>query len=164
MIGELTCFLGLQVKQMETRLFLSQTKYALNLVKRFGLEGEKEAKTPLSTIVKLSKDTVSKQVDGKLYRSMIGSLLYLTSSRRDIRFSVGLCARFQADPKETHINAVKRIIKYVKGTTNHVLWYSRDTGSELLGYSDVDWAGNVKDRKKYFWGLFLHKQKLGLMV
>jgi len=154
MIGELTCFLGLQVKQMETGLFLSQTKYALNLVKRFGLDSTKEAKTPLSTTLKLTKDSDSKHVEGKLYRSMIGSLLYLTASRPDIMFSVGLCARFQANPKEAHLNAVKRIIKYVKGTVNHGLWYSRDSGTELLGFSDADWAGNLEDRKSTSGGCF----------
>ncbi|XP_031111754.1 uncharacterized protein LOC116015718 [Ipomoea triloba] len=142
MIGELTFFLGLQVKQLENGMFISQTKYALNLVKRFSLENSKEARTPLSTTIKLAKDTSSKQVDAKLYKSMIGSLLYLTASRPDIMFSVGLCARFQADPRETHLNAVKR--KNTSGSCffvgkNLVSWFSKKQNSISLSNADVEY-------------------------
>lgn len=82
-----------------------------------------------------------------LYRSMIRSILYLTTSRLDIAFSVGICARFQSDPKKSHLFAVKRIIKYVSGTTNFGLWYTYDTNSELVGFSDANWVGYSDDRK-----------------
>jgi hypothetical protein len=108
MIGELTYFLGLQVKQTSEGLFISQAKYAKDLVKRFGLDWKIHARTPMSTNVKMSADLTSKQVDPTLYRSMTGSLLYLTASRPDIAFSVGVCARFEANPKESHLTAVKR--------------------------------------------------------
>ena len=115
MVGELSYVLGLQIKQMETEIFISQSKYAKGLVKKFGLESSKHSTTPMSTTTKLSKDESGKDVDQTLFRSMIGSLLYLTASRPDIAFSVGICARYQSCPKESHMAAVKRIIKYVNG-------------------------------------------------
>lgn len=107
MMGELTYFLGLQVRQLDHGIFVSQTKYTLGLVKKFGLEFAKHSRTPMSTTTKLSKDTDGVSVDQTLYRSMIGSLLYLTASRPDIAFSVGVCARYQANPKESHLTAIK---------------------------------------------------------
>ncbi|XP_039119056.1 secreted RxLR effector protein 161-like [Dioscorea cayenensis subsp. rotundata] len=85
---------------------------------------------------------------------MIGSLLYLTASRPDISFSVGVCARYQATPKESHLTAVKRIIRYVHGTAEYGIWYSKDSNSHLAGYSDADWAGNIDDRKSTSGGCF----------
>eukprot|EP00252_Welwitschia_mirabilis_P023557 TRINITY_DN6690_c0_g1_i1.p1 TRINITY_DN6690_c0_g1~~TRINITY_DN6690_c0_g1_i1.p1 ORF type:complete len:279 (+),score=32.87 TRINITY_DN6690_c0_g1_i1:80-838(+) len=107
----------------------------------------KDIPTPLSTNAKISKDELSKKVDQKLYRGLIGSLLYVTASRPDIAYSVGVCARYQADPRESHLTHVKRILRYLKGTQHYGLWYSHDTNLELTGYSDVDWAGCVDDRK-----------------
>jgi len=115
-MGELNFFLGLQIKQLQDGNFICQAKYAKELVKRFGLEDSKVCNTPMATTTKLDKDDQGKNVDIKLYRSMIGSLLYLTASRPDIMFSVCLCARFQSCPKESHLIAVKRIIRYIKGT------------------------------------------------
>jgi hypothetical protein len=119
MIGELNYFLGLQVKQNDEGIFISQSKYAKDLVKQFGLDGKSHARTPMSTSVKISSDLAGKSVDPSLYRSMIGSLLYLIASRPDISFSVGVCARFQANPKESHLTAVKRIIRYVNDTLSY---------------------------------------------
>jgi hypothetical protein len=138
MIGELTYFLGLQVKQSSEGIFISQSKYAKDLVKRFGLDGKSNAHTPMSTSVKISTDLTGKSVDSTLYRSMIGSLLYLTTSRPDIAFNVGICAHFQANPKESHLTTIKRIIKYVNDTINHGLWYSRETNLVLARCSDAD--------------------------
>ena len=108
MVGELTFFLGLQVKQSHDGIFISQKKYAQNLVKKFGMQDSHPMHTPMGTTNKLSKDPAGQGVDQKLYRSMIGSLLYLCASRPDIAFSVGACARYQANPKESHLKAVKR--------------------------------------------------------
>jgi hypothetical protein len=116
MIGELNYFLGLQVKQTSEGIFISQSKCAKDLVKRFGLDWKSHARTPMSTNVKISTDLAGKPVDPTLYRSMIGSLLYLTASRPNISLSVGVCACFQENPKESHLTAVKRIIKYVNDT------------------------------------------------
>jgi hypothetical protein len=138
MIGELNYFLGLQVKQTTEGIFISQSKYAKDLVKRFGLDGKSHARTPMSTSVKISSDLTGKSVDPSFYRSMIGSLLYLIASRPDIAFSLGVCARFQANPKESHLTAVKCIIKYVNDTLLYGVWYSRETNLVVTGYSDAD--------------------------
>ncbi|CAL2227894.1 unnamed protein product [Prunus armeniaca] len=141
LVGELNYFLGLQIKQSHDGIFVSQSKYAKNLVKKFGLEATKSVRTPMSTSAKIHRDLHGKSVDQTLYRSMIESLLYLTASRLDISYSVGVCARFQSDPKESHLFIVKRIIKYVSGTIEFGLWYTYDTCVNLVGYSDADWAG-----------------------
>ena len=127
MIGELTHFLGLQIRQQDSGVFLSQSKYAKNLVKKFGLKFASSVRTPMSPNVKLTIDLLGKSIDPSLYRSMIGSLLYLTASRPDISYSVGVCTRYQTNPKESHMIALKRIIKYVKTTAEFGVWYSKDT-------------------------------------
>ena len=154
MVGKLNYFLGLQVKQREDEIFISQEKYVKNLVKRFGLDSKKHTSTPMSSSVKLSRDAVGVEVDPTLYRSMIDSFLYLSTSRPDIAFSVGVCARFQATPKESHLTVVKRIIRYINGTSDYGIWYSRDSNECLAGYSDVDWAECIDDRKSTFDGCF----------
>ena len=105
---------------MDKEIFISQSKYARDLVKKFGLKNTKHAKTFMSISLKLSKDTSGKDIDQILYRSMIGSLLYLIGSRPDIAFSVGIYACFQVCPKESHLFAIKKIIKYVNGTFGYV--------------------------------------------
>ena len=138
MIGELNHFLGLQIRQQESSIFISQSKYAENLVKMFGLEFASFVRTPMSSNVKLTVDLLGKNVDSSLYESMISSLLYLTASRLDISYSVGVYARYQSNPKESHMIALKRIIKYVKTTVDFSVWYSKDTNNVLAGYSNVD--------------------------
>src|SRR6266542_2507716 len=118
MIGELTMFLGFQIKQMKDGIFIHQEKYAHDLLKRFGMENCKEIKTPMASNGQIEPDLQGKPVDQKLYRSMIGSLLYLTASRPDIIFSVCMGARYQANPKESHENAVKRILRYLRYTSS----------------------------------------------
>ena len=155
MIGELNHFLGLQICQQKSGIFLSQSKYARNLVKKFGLEYASSVRTLMSPNVKLTVDLLSKSVDSSLYRSMISNFLYLTASRPDISYSVGVCARYQANPKGSHVINLKRIIKYVKTTTDFGVWYSKDTNDVLAGYSNVDWAGNIDDRKSASRGCFM---------
>ena len=101
----------------------------------------------MSSSTKLNVNSFGVEVSPTLYRSIIGSLLYLTASKPDIAFSVGVCARYQAAPKESHLTAVKRIITYVNGTPDYGLWYSNDSNACLVGYLDADWAGSVDDRK-----------------
>ena len=154
MVGELTFFLGLQVKQKKKCIFISQEKYARNIVKKFGLDSKKHASTPMSSSTKLNVDSSKVEVSLTLYRNIIGSLLYLTASRPDIAFSVGVCARYQAAPKESHLTAVKQIIRYVYGTLDYGLWYLEDFNACLVGYSDADWARSVDDRKSTSGGCF----------
>jgi hypothetical protein len=117
------------------------------LLKRFGLENAKTYGTPMSPSTKLDKDEKGKPVDIKLYRGMIGSLLYLTASRPDIMFSICLCARFQSYPKESHLIAVKQIFRYLLGTIDLGLWYSKINSFDLISYTDADFAGCKIDRK-----------------
>ncbi|GJV71316.1 retrovirus-related pol polyprotein from transposon TNT 1-94 [Tanacetum coccineum] len=109
MMGELNFFLGLQIKQLEDGQFFNQSKYIKEMLKKFRLEDSKPMKTPMSTETKLMKDEEGESIDNTKYRGLIGSLLYLMASRPDIMFSVCLCARFQEDPKTSHLEAVKRI-------------------------------------------------------
>ena len=138
MIGELNQFLGLQIRQQKSCIFISQSKCAKNLMKKFELESASPIRTPMSPNVKFIVDLLGKSVYSSLYRSMIGGLLYLTASRLDISYSVGVCARYRANPKESYMIALKIIIKYVKSTANFGVWYSRDINDVLAGYSDAD--------------------------
>ena len=139
--------MSLQVKQKKEGIFVSQEKYARNIVKKFRLDSKKHASTPMSSSTKLNVDSSGVEMSPTLYRSIIESLLYLTTSRPDIAFSIGVCARYQVAPKESHLTAVKRIIRYINETPNYGLWYSKDSNACLVGYSDADWAGSVDDRK-----------------
>ena len=138
MVGELTYFLGLQIRKMNIGIYINQAKYARNIVKRFGLEKATHARKPMATNAKLGNDPLGQSVDITLYRSVIGCLLYLTASRPDIAFSVSVCARFQYNPKSSHLNAVKRIIKYVSGTCDFGLPYSKESNVSLAGYLNTD--------------------------
>ncbi|TYK00141.1 gag-pol polyprotein [Cucumis melo var. makuwa] len=119
MVGELSCFLGLQIKQKNDGIFISQEKYARSMVKKFGLEQARNKRTPAATHVKLTKDTEGVEVDHKLYRN----------------------------PRITHLEAVKRILKYVHRTSDFGMMYSYDTTLTLVGYCDADWAGSADDHK-----------------
>ncbi|GJR94660.1 retrovirus-related pol polyprotein from transposon TNT 1-94 [Tanacetum coccineum] len=147
MMGELNFFLGLQIKQLEDGIFFNQSKYVKEMLKKFGLEDSKPIKTPMSSETKLTRDEDGEPIDDTKYRGMIGSLLYLTASRPDIMFSVCLCARFQEAPKTSHLEAVKRIFRYIKGTSHLGLWYPKGTGLDTIVYADSDHAGDYVDRK-----------------
>ncbi|KAA0042905.1 putative mitochondrial protein [Cucumis melo var. makuwa] len=147
MVGELSCFLGLQIKQKSEGIFVPQEKYAKNIIKKFGLEQSCHKRTPVATHVKVTKDTEGARANHKLYRSIICSLLYLTVNRPNIAYAVGICARYQVDPRTSHLDTVKRILEYVHGTSDFGIMYSYDTTSTMVGYCDVDWAGSSDDKK-----------------
>jgi hypothetical protein len=147
MMGKLKYFLGFQVKQLQDDTFISQTKYIQDILNKFRMKDAKPIKTPMGTNGHLDLDTRGKSVDQKVYRSMIGSLLYLCASRPYIMLSVCMCARFQADPKEVHLRAMKRIMRYLVYTPKFGLWHPKGSTFDLIGYSDVDWAGCKIDRK-----------------
>ncbi|GJW55954.1 putative ribonuclease H-like domain-containing protein [Tanacetum coccineum] len=146
-MGELIFFLGLQVKQKTDGIFISQDKYVADMLKKFDLASVKTAITPMETKMALTKDEEADDVDVHLYRSMIGSLMYLAASRPDIMFAVCVCSRFQVTPKTSHLNVVNRIFKYFKGKPNLGLWYPRETSFDLEAFSDSDYAGANLDRK-----------------
>ncbi|KAL8105311.1 hypothetical protein AgCh_029194 [Apium graveolens] len=126
MMGELNFFLGLQIRQSDEGIHISQSKYCKEMLKKFEMENAKPISTPMSTSDKLMEDPKGIPVDTKKYRGMIGSLLYITASRPNIQYSVCKCARFQVAPKESHLSAVKRILRYLKGTTDVGFWYPKD--------------------------------------
>ncbi|GJZ73460.1 retrovirus-related pol polyprotein from transposon TNT 1-94 [Tanacetum coccineum] len=140
-------FLGLQISQSPRGIFLNQSKYASEIIKKYGLLTSDSVDTPMVEKNKLDEDLQGTPVDATLYRGMIGSLMYLTSSRPDLIYAVCLCARYQAKPTKKHLNAVKRIFRYLKGTINMGLWYSKDTDMSLTAYSDVDHAGCQDTRR-----------------
>ncbi|GKB94703.1 putative ribonuclease H-like domain-containing protein, partial [Tanacetum coccineum] len=146
-MGELTFFLGLQVKQQPDGIFISQDKYVADILKKFDFWSIRTATTPIESNKPLVKDEDGEDVDVHVYRSMIGSLMYLTASRPDIMFAVCACARFQVTPKASHLNAVKRIFRYLKHQPKLGLWYPRDSPFELEAFSDSDYGGASLDRK-----------------
>ncbi|GJY06136.1 uncharacterized mitochondrial protein-like protein [Tanacetum coccineum] len=145
-MGELTLFLGLQVKQKEDGIFISQDKYVTEILKKFSFTDVKTASTPMETQKLLLKDEDGEEVDVHLYRSMIGSLMYLTSSRPDIMFAVCACARYQVNPKVSHLHVVKIIFRYLKSQPKLCLWYPKDLPFDLVAYTNSDYSGESLDR------------------
>jgi len=146
-MDQLNFFLDLQIKQTSNGTMIHQQKYVKELIKRFVMESAKPIDAPISPSTRFVMDDRSPSVEEKSYWGMIGSLLYLTASRPDIVFSIGLCARFQSKLKETHLKAVKRILRYLKYTLDLALWYPRGYNFHLIGYADADYAGFLVDRK-----------------
>nr|GEW10980.1 retrovirus-related Pol polyprotein from transposon TNT 1-94 [Tanacetum cinerariifolium] len=141
MMGEMTFFLGLQVNQSPSGIFINQSKYVHEILKKYGLNTSDIVGTPMDINDKLDLDQIGTPVDATKYRSMIGALMYLTSSRPDIVYATCVCARYQAHLIEKHLKEVKRIFHYLRGTVNMGLWYTKDSGFELTGFSDADYAG-----------------------
>lgn len=146
-LGLLHYFLGIEVKQDENGIFISQEKYARDLMKKFRMEDAKPSSTPVEVGLKLSEDDDSKFVDPTLYRSLVGSLMYLTATRPDITYGVSLISRFMEQPKRTHWEAGKRILRYVRGTLGDGIYYQKANGTKVIGYCDSDWAGSIDDSK-----------------
>nr|GEV73896.1 hypothetical protein [Tanacetum cinerariifolium] len=146
-LGEPTFFLGFQVKQKEDGIFISQDKYVAEILKKFDFLSVKTASTPIETQKPLVKYEEVADVDVHLYRSMIGSLMYLTASRPDIMFAVCACSRFQVTPKTSHLQVMKRIFRYLKGQPKLGLWYPKVSSFNMESYSDSDYAGANLNRK-----------------
>ncbi|GKA53845.1 retrovirus-related pol polyprotein from transposon TNT 1-94 [Tanacetum coccineum] len=141
MMGEMTFFLSLQVNQSPRGIFINQSIYVLEILKKYGMKSCDPVDTPMEIKDKLDLDQNRSLVDTTKYRSMIGALMYLTSSRPDILHATCLCARYQAKPTEKHLKEVKRIFRYLRGTVNMGIWYTKDSNFELTGFSDFDYAG-----------------------
>jgi hypothetical protein len=144
----------LKITQRPEGMFISQEKYLREMLKRFQMDDSKTVGTPMVTKCKLSKDDDSPDVDKSSYRSMIGSLLYITASRPDIMHAVGMVGRYQATPKLSHLQAIKRIFRYLKETMTYGLWYPRNQYLQLTTYSDAYWANCVDERKNTSGGAF----------
>nr|GEX74189.1 retrovirus-related Pol polyprotein from transposon TNT 1-94 [Tanacetum cinerariifolium] len=141
MMGQMSFFLGLQVSQSPGGIFINQSKFALEILKKFGMDSCDSVDTPMVDRLKLDKDLLGIPVDQTHFRSMVGSLMYLTASRPDLVFAVCMCARYQAKPTKKHLEALKRVFRYLKGTINWGLWYPKDTAMALTAYANADHAG-----------------------
>nr|GEU68441.1 putative ribonuclease H-like domain-containing protein [Tanacetum cinerariifolium] len=158
-IGKLTFFLGLQVNQKDDGIFISQDKYVTDILKKFDFTTVKTTSILMEPNKALIKDAEAEDVDVHLYRLMIRSLMYLIDSRPNIMFAVCACARFQVTPKTSHIHAVKRIFRYLKGQPKLDLWYPRDSPFDLETFFDSDYARASLDRKSIIRGCqFLGKR------
>ncbi|GJW19085.1 retrovirus-related pol polyprotein from transposon TNT 1-94 [Tanacetum coccineum] len=142
--------LGLQISQSPRGIFLNQSKYALESLKKYGMESSDPVDTPMVEKSKLDEDTQGKAIDPTHYRGMIGTLMYLTVSRPDLTFVVCMCAQYQENPTEKHLHVVKRIFKYLRGTLNRGLWYPKDSFIALTAYADTDHAGCQDTRRSTF--------------
>ncbi|GJX02415.1 retrovirus-related pol polyprotein from transposon TNT 1-94 [Tanacetum coccineum] len=160
LMGEMKFFLGLQIHQSPRGIFINQAKYTLEILKKHGMEKGQSIGTPMATKPKLDADLSGEPVDQTDYRSKIGSLMYLTSSRPDIVQAVCYCARYQARPTEKHLKEVKRIFRYLRGTIHMGLWYPKGSGFELTAFSDADHAGCVDTRKSTSGGIQFLGDKL----
>ena len=147
MMGELNFFLDLQIKQTSNGTMIHQQKYVKELIKRFGMETAKPIDTPISASTRLVMDDGSPSIKEKSYTGMTGLLLFLTARRPDIIFSVGLCARFQSKLKETHLKAIKWILRYLKHTPDLALWYPQGCNFDLIEYADAAYTGFLVDEK-----------------
>ncbi|GJX94663.1 retrovirus-related pol polyprotein from transposon TNT 1-94 [Tanacetum coccineum] len=151
---------GLQIHQSPSGIFINQAKYTLEILKKHGMEKGQSIGTPMATKPKLDADLSGEPVDQTDYRSKIGSLMYLTSSRPDIVQVVCYCARYYARPTEKHLKEVKRIFRYLRGTINMGLWYPKGSGFELTAFSDADHVGCVDTRKSTSRGIQFLGDKL----
>nr|GEV04044.1 hypothetical protein [Tanacetum cinerariifolium] len=131
----------LLISQSPRGIFINQSKYALESLKKYGFESGDLVDTPMVEKSKLDDDKEEKAVDPSHYRGMIGTLLYLTASRPDLQFAICMCARYQARPTKKHVHAVKRIFRYLRGTVHRGLWYPKDSSVDLIAFADVDHAG-----------------------
>jgi hypothetical protein len=138
------------VKQTKQGTFVLQAKYTMDLMKKFNMAELKPVSTSISSAASLGTDEDGETVDQREYRSMTGSLLYLTATQPDILFAVGLCVRFQASPRSLHRTAVQRIFRYLKHTPEFGIWYSASFLLDLVGFSDADFAGCGIDRKSTY--------------
>lgn len=146
-LGLMKYFLGIEITQSEDGIFIFQSKYAKDLLRRFNMVNYKLAATPMAIGTKLSKKDQGSSVDPNLYKKLVGCLMYLTTSRPDIMFSISLVSRFMESPMSTHWQAGKRILRYIAGTTNFGILYTSVSDFKLTGYSNSDFASSADDRK-----------------
>ncbi|XP_072073334.1 uncharacterized mitochondrial protein AtMg00810-like [Arachis hypogaea] len=147
-MGLISYYLGIEVKQIEDGIFISQQAYARELLKKLNMLDCNPTNTPMECGVKLSKEEEGvRKVDQTLFRSLVGSLRYLTCTRPDILFLVGLISRYMENPTEIYMKVAKRILRYLRGTLEYGMFYSASDEFKLMGYCDSDYAGDIDDRK-----------------
>ncbi|GJV75719.1 retrovirus-related pol polyprotein from transposon TNT 1-94 [Tanacetum coccineum] len=160
MMGKILFFLGLQISQSPRGIFINQSKYAIESLKKYGFDSCDPVDTLMVEKSKLDEDKVGKAVDPSHYHGMIGTLLYLTASRPDLQFAICMCAWYQARPTEKHLNGVKRIFRYLKGTIHRGLWYPKDCSIALTAFADADHAGCQDTRRSTFGSMQLLGDRL----
>ena len=146
-LGMLHYFLGLEVVQSNEGIFLSQKKYAHEILHKFQMEDCNSVRTPADVGMKLDKDPQGRKVDSTLFKQIVGSLMYLTATRPDIMHAVCLISRYMENPTELHLNAAKRILRYLQSTADLGIFYASGTESVLIGFTDSDYGGDPDDRK-----------------
>ena len=146
-MGHLHYFLGIEVHQRDDGISISQKKYASDILNRFRMDNAIPKSTLMEYGLKLSKDSQEASVDSRLYRSLIGSLMYLTATRPDIMYAINVLSRFMEEPKQSHWDAGMRVLKFIKGTPDHGTLYRKVESPKLMAYCDSDFEGSVDDSK-----------------
>ncbi|KAI3700973.1 hypothetical protein L2E82_45614 [Cichorium intybus] len=146
-IGQMSYFLGVEVNQNKNGIFMSQKKYVEQILQKFRMKDCKPVSTPAEAGMKLSADSTREPINSTLFKSLVGSLRYLTFTRPYIMYAVGIISRYMEKPKQDHFIAAKRILRYIKGTLNHGLFYTYSQDEKLIGYSDSDYGGDMDDGK-----------------
>ena len=160
-LGSLSSYLGIEVKQGKKFIFLSQTTYAQKLLQHANLGGCNAVATPLEARVKFTIEEEESRVNSTEYRSLIRSLKYLTRTRPDLLFSVGILSRYMENSSQEHYNGVKNVLRYVKEAEDYGLLYKRgESNAKLIGYSDINFTGDCNDRKSTFSDIFFRRNGL----
>lgn len=146
-LGEIGCFLGIEVEKSDQGYFVSQKRYAKSLLERFGMGESKEMATPMEPYLKLTKEEGELLKDARRFRQLVGSLIYLTITRPEIAYSVSVISQFMQNPRTHHLEAAKRILRYIKGSIAHGLMYKKGNDFVLRGFTDADWAGDAVNRR-----------------
>uniref|UniRef100_A0A2N9FY74 Integrase catalytic domain-containing protein n=1 Tax=Fagus sylvatica TaxID=28930 RepID=A0A2N9FY74_FAGSY len=154
-LGKMKYFLGVEVLQNPEGIYISQRKYAKEVLERFRMENSNSVKNPIVPGVRLMKDEEGAKVNATMYKQLVGSLMYLTATRPDLMYVVSLISRFMASPTELHLQAAKRVLRYLKGTVDLGVFYRKKGNGELMAYTDSDYAGDVDDRKSTSGYVFL---------
>nr|GEY21431.1 retrovirus-related Pol polyprotein from transposon TNT 1-94 [Tanacetum cinerariifolium] len=160
MMGKISFFLGLHISQSPRGIFINQSKYALESLKKYGFESCDPVDTPMVKKSKLDEDKKGKAVDPSHYRGMIVTLLYLIASRPNLQFAICMCAWYQARPTKKHVHVVKRIFRYLHGTIHQGLWYPKDSSIALTAFTDVNHAGCQDTRRSTSGGVQFLRERL----
>ncbi|PRQ45106.1 putative RNA-directed DNA polymerase [Rosa chinensis] len=154
-LGKMRFFLGIEVLQTEDGIYMGQRKYALEVLKRFGMEESNAVLNPIVPGVKVGKDKAGVKIDETYFKQIVGSLMYITATRPDLMFVVSLISRYMARPTQLQLQIAKRALRYLKGTVDYGICYKKGGNKKLVGFTDSDYAGDLEDRKSTFGYVFM---------